>query len=151
MASTDFESLLNTVPENDKNTVKAFLLMQQERIEALETIVYELQNGISSRMWYVEGLSLDDLRLLADKILKLNVNSNNCSYYVFIEKFNIKCTFYDRFTFKFHIEFKDFKNKLFIKDLISVNKPLNIYRSDDSPNGYYTKPNWQYLSKILEK
>jgi hypothetical protein len=44
------ENYLFTLPENERNTVKAFLLMQQERIENLEKTVHQLQRSIYSEI-----------------------------------------------------------------------------------------------------
>ena len=50
----------------DDDPVKAFLFMQQERIEKLEVLLQEMQRGPYSKNWRISGLSIEDLKRLAN-------------------------------------------------------------------------------------
>ena len=55
------DSILYMLPENEKNTVQAFLLMQHERIEALESLYTSLRDDIWSQKWRIKNVTEDQL------------------------------------------------------------------------------------------
>ena len=90
----------------DDDPVKAFMFIQQERIEKLEALVQELQRGPYSKKWCILGLSIEDLTRLA------NVEHN---LYVL---YNCKNISFSAPNIILHIQFKDYKNKQFVRDMV---------------------------------
>ena len=99
------EDYLFTLPENERNTVKAFLLMQQERIENLEKTVHELRCSRLSKMWKLKGFtSISELEILATKVKDIDLLAHRICY--------------NKNTFDVFIEFWDINSKFAIEDLL---------------------------------
>ena len=89
------DSILYMLPENEKNTVQAFLLMQHERIEALESLYTSLRDDIWSQKWRIKNVTEDQLIVLANAIYKDQI-FYNCRYHqktknIFIKFHSIRC------------------------------------------------------------
>ena len=150
------ENYLFTLPENERNTVKEFLLMQQERIENLEKTVHQLQQGrienlektvhqlqrsIYSMKWKLKGFkSISELHILATKVKdNLDKNTHRICYHVD--------------TFDVFIEFLYIQNQFIIEDLLQ-NKDfshIQIIITRDNPCSYYSDSKWEYLSNLIPK
>lgn len=134
------EDYLFTLPENERNTVKAFLLMQQERIENLEKTVNQLQRSIYSIKWKLKGFnSISELKILDTKV-KENI-------YKFTQRI---C--YHEDTFDVFIEFLYIQNQFIIEDLLkNINlSHIQIITTQDYPDSYYPSSKWKYLYDLIK-
>lgn len=137
----------------ENNSLYNFLIMQQERIEKLETIlvdyekqkskienletiVHELQNSRSSIIWHITGLSIEDIQTFISKIC-INHQEHN-KYFIATMKYNEKSP-------EIYIEFNDYKNELFVKTMLSINKKVKILPTRFWPMGN----EWQDFRKLL--
>jgi len=131
------DDILFTLPEHERGTIKSFLLMQQERIEKLEKMVYQLQFGRSSKTWRLQGFqSIAELQTMV--ILEfsvLNLYTQRICYHVD--------------TFDVHIDFLDFRNQLFMDDLLEKigMKHITAKIINESVCSYYAQSKWKYLQK----
>ena len=135
------ENYLFTLPENERNTVKEFLLMQQERIENLEKTVHQLQRSIYSMKWKLKGFkSISELHILATKVKdNLDKDTHRICYHVD--------------TFDVFIEFLYIQNQFIIEDLLQNNdfSHIQIIITRDNPCSYYSDSDWEYLSNLIPK
>jgi hypothetical protein len=134
------ENYLFTLPENERNTVKEFLLMQQERIENLEKLVDQLQRSIYSMKWKLKGFkSISELHILATKV-KDNIDKNTQRICYHIDTFDV------------FIEFLYIQNQFMIEDLLKSRdfSHIQIIITQDNPDSYYPDSKWKYLSTLLK-
>lgn len=133
------EDYLFTLPENERNTVKAFLLMQQERIENLEKTVHELRCSRLSRKWKLKGFtSISELEIIATKVKDIDLLAHRICYHID--------------TFDVFIEFLDINNKFVIQDFLNnINfNHIEISTTKDNATSYYPDSKWKYLSNLIK-
>ena len=131
------DDYLFTLPEDERKTVKAFLLMQQERIENLEKVVNELQYGRSSKMWILQGFKSCDLQSLSSKMSSSHQFSHTRRICYHVDTSDV------------FIEFLDFKNKLVIEDFLKQIEMNHISIAvSQSVCSYYVESKWKYLRHI---
>jgi hypothetical protein len=134
------ESILELLPNNEKQNVKAFLLMQQERIEKLEELIQKLVYAQSSKYWIISGISSISMIMEIKKVIK--------------KKSGIRNFIYNTKNYYIFINFDGYINKVYIEELLEDSKidmtNIKIETSDYSItvyNGQFISE-WQHVSSI---
>jgi hypothetical protein len=125
--------------KDNTNPLEAFVLMQQERIEKLEVMVFEMQRGPYSSNWRILGVSHEDLTRLA------NANRGG----MMARRYNVKKPSFCANVL--HLHFWDWKNERFVRDMASdlgIVTYTSICAEHDSPCIFYQDSSFQHLSML---
>jgi hypothetical protein len=134
------ESILFLLPETEKNTIKAFLLMQHERIERLETLYDNLKNESWSKTWNILNLKDEHLTKLANALYD-RPHADLIFY-------NIR---YHQITKHLYIHFKTTRCKTFILEWLQ-NIDLSLNKNDIITTDQLTYSyNWEQLWTLKTK
>ena len=79
------DSILFLLPEDERNTIKSFLLMQHERIERLESLYVSLRDDLWSKEWEIKNITESELIKVNEMLHQQNYRNvyQNAHYNIF--------------------------------------------------------------------
>ena len=110
MVEQQIDSILFMLPENERNTVKSFLLMQHERIESLESLYTKIIDDVWNDKFIIKNLKEDQLKYLSELLYKKDQNIEFC------------CILYNQDTNDIYIKFNGIRCKTFVNKWLHSGK-----------------------------